>query len=64
MYDPEIVKALNQKWKSNSAADKQRIGEEGNAVYEGFIQAIDKGPDSPEAQVCVEAWRRHMAHFL
>ena len=35
MYDPATVKASNQKWKSYTTAEKQRIGEEGNAVYQG-----------------------------
>ena len=63
LYDPAIVKASNKKWKSYTTAEKQRIGEEGNAVYEKFIQAIPKGPASPEAQACVEAWRKHMDYF-
>ena len=63
MYDPETVKASNQKWKAYTAAEKQRIGEEGNAVYEGFLQAMPKGPASPEAQACVVRWRRHMEYF-
>lgn len=63
LYDPEIVKASNRKWKSYSAADKQRIGEEGNAIYQDFLKAIPKGPASAEAQACVEAWRKHMEYF-
>ena len=56
MYDPEIVRASNRRWKSYSAAEKQRIGEEGEAVYRGFLAAMPKGPASSEAQACVEAW--------
>jgi DNA-binding transcriptional MerR regulator len=63
MYDPETVKAANKKWKGYTAAEKQRIGEEGNAVYEGFLQAMPKGPASPEAQACVARWRQHMEYF-
>ncbi len=63
MYDPATVKASNQKWKSYTTADKQRIGEEGNAVYEALVNAIPKGPASPEAQAGVEAWRKHMDYF-
>ncbi len=62
-YDPEIVRASNRRWKSYSAAEKQRIGEEGEAVYRGFLAAMPKGPASPEAQACVEAWRKHMQYF-
>jgi DNA-binding transcriptional MerR regulator len=63
LYDPEIVKASNKKWKAYTPAEKQRIGEEGNAVYAGFLEAIPRGPASTEAQACVERWRRHMEYF-
>jgi DNA-binding transcriptional MerR regulator len=62
-YDPEIVKASQQRWKSYTKEEKQRIGEEGNAVYRDFVLAIPKGPVSLEAQDCVRRWRAHMAYF-
>ena len=62
-YDPETVKASYKKWNSYTTADKERIGEEGNAVYQGYLESMPKGPASPEAQACVEAWRRHMEYF-
>jgi DNA-binding transcriptional MerR regulator len=63
MYDPAIVKASNKKWKNYTPAEKQRIADEGNAVYLGFLQAMPLGAASPEAQACVERWRRHMDYF-
>ena len=63
MYDPATVKASNQKWKSYTAADKQRIGEEGNAAYDAMLKAMPKGAASPEAQAAVELWRKHMEYF-
>ena len=63
MYDPEVVKASYKKWNSYSKAEKQRIGDEGNAVYQDLIQAMPKGAASAEAQACVERWRRHMDYF-
>jgi DNA-binding transcriptional MerR regulator len=63
MYDPAIVKASNKRWKNYTAAEKQRIGEEGNAAYEAILQAMPKGAASPEAQAGVERWRRHMEYF-
>jgi DNA-binding transcriptional MerR regulator len=63
MYDPETVKASAAKWKKYSDAEKKRIFAEGNAVYTDFIQAIPKGPASPEAQTCVVRWREHMNYF-
>jgi DNA-binding transcriptional MerR regulator len=63
MYDPETVKASSRKWKAYSAAEKQRIGEEGNAVYRDLLLAMPKGAASPQAQACVERWRRHIEYF-
>ncbi len=63
MYDPEIVRASQKKWKSYTEADKKRIGEEGNAAYRAIVDAIPLGAASKEAQAGVELWRRHMDYF-
>lgn len=63
IYDPATVKAANQKWKRYTAAEKQRIGDEGSAVYQALLDALPKGAASPEAQAAVERWRRHIAYF-
>jgi DNA-binding transcriptional MerR regulator len=63
LYDLETVKASNRKWKAYSAEEKQRILDEGNALYLEIVAAIPQGPGSPEAQAGVERWRRHMDHF-
>jgi len=62
-YDPAIVKASTKKYKGYSAAEKQRIADEGNAVYQDMLLAIPKGAASAEAQACVERWRRHLEYF-
>jgi DNA-binding transcriptional MerR regulator len=63
MYDPEIVKASSQKWKSYSSSERQRILEEGQAVYLDFLKAMPSGPASPAAQTAVARWRKHMDYF-
>ena len=63
MYDPATVKAANKRWKEYSAAEKQRIGEEGNAAYQSLLDAMSKGAGSPEAQAGVELWRRQIEYF-
>jgi MerR family transcriptional regulator, thiopeptide resistance regulator len=63
LYDPEIVKASAKKWKGYSKAEKQRIADEGNAVYLDIVTAMPKGAGSSEAQACIERWRRHMDYF-
>lgn len=63
IYDPDTVKESYKKWRNYSKAEKQRIGEEGNAVYQGFVDTMSKGAASPEAQACVQRWREHMNYF-
>lgn len=63
MYDPATVKASMKKWKGYSVAEKQRIMDEGNAVYLDIVRLLPKGAAAPEVQVCVERWRRHMDYF-
>jgi len=63
MYDPEIVRASNRRWKSYSAAKKEGILAEGKAIYLDMIAAMPKGADSTEVQGIVERWRRHMDYF-
>jgi MerR family transcriptional regulator, thiopeptide resistance regulator len=63
MYDPETVKASNKRWKEYSAAEKQRIGEEGNALYEDLLKAMPKGAGSPEVQACIQRWHHHLEYF-
>ncbi len=63
IYDPEIVKASQKKWKAYTAEDKQRIADEGNEAYEQLVAAIPAGASSPQAQAGVELWRKHMDYF-
>ncbi len=63
LYDPEVVKASNRKWKAYPQAEKERILAEGNAIYEVIVQAMPKGPESPEAQAGVERWHHHQQNF-
>lgn len=62
-YDPATVKAASKRWKEYTAADKQHMGEEANALYRDLLLAIPKGAASPEAQACVERWRRFIEYF-
>jgi DNA-binding transcriptional MerR regulator len=63
MYDMATVKESQRKWKSYSAAEKQHIGEEGNAILEALLAAMPKGPSSPEAQNAMERWRKYIEYF-
>ncbi|HMB23894.1 MAG: MerR family transcriptional regulator [Chloroflexota bacterium] len=63
MYDPETVRESNHKWKTYSAAKKESILAEGNAIYTDMIAVMPKGASSKEAQDIVERWRKHMDYF-
>ncbi len=63
MYDPETVRASNQKWQDYSAEQKQSILDEGRQVYVDMVAAMPAGADSAEAQRLVERWRAHMDNF-
>lgn len=63
MYDPETVRESNRRWRAYSAAEKQRVMDEGKAIYVEMIAAMPKGPEAPEVQALVERWRRHMDYF-
>ncbi|HEX9012065.1 MAG TPA: MerR family transcriptional regulator [Anaerolineaceae bacterium] len=63
MYDPQTVKDSNDRWRRYTPADKQRILDEGNAVYQDLVAAMPQGAASPQAQACVARWRKHMEYF-
>ena len=63
LYDPQSVKASAKKWGAYTAAEKKRIGDEGNQVYKDILASMPKGAASPEAQACIARWRRHIEYF-
>jgi DNA-binding transcriptional MerR regulator len=62
-YDPEIVTASTRRWRSYSPQEKQRIGEEGNAVYRDMIAVMDQDPAAEAVQAIVDRWHTHMQYF-
>lgn len=63
MYDPEIVRASNRKWKGYSDEEKSRILQESSQIYVDMAAAIPQGAASDAAQACVARWRKNMDHF-
>jgi DNA-binding transcriptional MerR regulator len=63
IYDPDIVRTSNRKWKSYSPEKKAEILTEGSNVYINIVAAMPKGAASDEVQLCVERWRKHMDYF-
>jgi len=65
MYDPEIVRESNRKWKSYGAARQKEILEEGKLLYIDFARAMEENRrlESREVQAIVERWRKNLEHY-
>jgi MerR family transcriptional regulator, thiopeptide resistance regulator len=62
-YDPATVTAASGRWKGYTATEKQRIQDEGQALYQDLAGAMLHGAASAEAQAGVDRWRRHIGYF-
>ncbi len=62
-WEAKTVQASNRRWKAYSAEEKQRILDEGNAIFTDLAAARTKGPGSKEVQGIVARWHTHMEHF-
>ncbi len=62
-YDPETVRASNERWRRLTPAEKQAVMEEGGAATTDFLNAMPQGAGSAAAQAAVERWRRHINFF-
>lgn len=63
MYDPDIVRESNRKWKAYGSDGQRHILDEGKAIYREIVAAMPGGPGSPEVQELVGRWRAHMSNF-
>lgn len=63
MYDPQIVRESNRKWKAYSAEKKASILAEGTQVYVELLAAMPQGAAAPAVQALVQRWRTNMDHF-
>jgi hypothetical protein len=57
------VRVSNARWKQYPAEKKQRIMDEGNALYNDMIGAMPEGPAGPKVQAIVKRWHDHMQYF-
>jgi MerR family transcriptional regulator, thiopeptide resistance regulator len=64
-YDRQIVNESARKWKDYSAAQKQAIFDEGNAIYDDLARALDAGtPATDESvQAIFVRWHNHLLYF-
>src|SRR5258708_3394192 len=62
-WDPQTVKASNQKWNAYSTAEKQHILAEGKTLYSDLAAVRSHGASSKEAQTLVARWHKHLQYF-
>jgi DNA-binding transcriptional MerR regulator len=62
-WDRATVEASNRKWKSFSAAEKESILAQGNAVYGDLLAVRSRGAASPQVQAVIGRWQAHLEHF-
>lgn len=62
-WDSDTVRASNAMWQQYPAEKKKRILDEGNALYEDLIAAMQEGPSSPKVQAIIGRWHAHLQHF-
>lgn len=62
-WDPKIVRASQKKYAAYSTAERQRIKDEGNAVYRDLAAAMPEGPAAAAVQACVARWHHHLEYF-
>lgn len=63
MYDPQIVRQSNARWKAYGKARQQEILAESREILLTLAASMPLGPESPQAQQALERWRRHMDYF-
>ena len=63
LYDPELVRASNRRWKAYLPAEKERILAEGKAIYTELIASMPEGAAGAKAQGLIARWHRHLQYF-
>jgi DNA-binding transcriptional MerR regulator len=62
-WNAQTVRESNRRWSRYPAHKKQRILEDGRALYADLAAAMPQGPGSPEVQKIVQRWRTHLEYF-
>ncbi|MCO6449357.1 MAG: MerR family transcriptional regulator [Caldilineales bacterium] len=62
-WDPEVVRASNQRWRNYSDEKKAAIMQEANEFYNDILANMDKGPASPEVQNAIARWHQNIRYF-
>ncbi|MGF1504031.1 MAG: MerR family transcriptional regulator [Chloroflexi bacterium] len=63
LYDPDLVRSSTKRWNRYTAAEKERIKAEGNAIYADLAALIRCDPAHPDVQAVVARWHQHIRYF-
>jgi len=62
-WGDEKVTESSRRWKAYSEAERQRILNEGGAIYLELNKHLTDNPASPEVQALVARWHQHIRYF-
>lgn len=62
-FGADRVKESLRLWNSYTEAEKERIKQEGSAIYIDLVKNMDKGYDSPEVHAILTRWHQHLRYF-
>jgi DNA-binding transcriptional MerR regulator len=62
-YGDTLLNESRRNWARYTAADKERIKQEGSAIYLDLVALIDRDPAAPEVQAVMRRWHQHLRHF-
>ncbi len=62
-WDPQLVKASNDRWRSYSREKQKAIMEESGQIYMDIVANMDAGYDSPAVQASVANWHENLRNF-
>lgn len=62
-YGGKLLNESRRNWSRYTAADKERIKQEGGAVYRDLVRLIHADPASPEVQAVMARWHQNIRHF-
>lgn len=62
-YGDKLLNESKRSWSRYTAADKERIGREGEAIYRDLAALVGRDPAAPEVQAVLVRWHQHMRYF-
>lgn len=62
-YGPDKVNESIRNWNSYSPAEKQKVLDEGSAIYLDIIKAIEAGTPPSAAEDLMVRWHQHLRYF-